>query len=229
MTRWSTFSCGWKHCRCLGGVGCYCQELDSKQGFNGRNPVPLNPPVFAEPEIGATLKLTELYSLLNLLWTLHVKFGNISDCQRFLIRYKKLQSNTAAQIWQPREGFLINFKRSAWILGMAGCIKHSPPSLEWEKQLELLQLHFTNVFRKREFLVLKFKFTNDLILKQNKVLPKSRATVSMEPICCPFRVQYTESFVLNRRYLPCIDDTCKRRSSWERLWMMTLELSDLKT
>lgn len=88
----------------------------------------------AEPETGVTLKLTELYSLLNLLWTLHLKFGNIPDCQRFLIWYKRLQRNRCCPIWQPMEGFLINFKRSVWVLHKAGCIKHPHPSLEWSER-----------------------------------------------------------------------------------------------
>lgn len=82
---------------------------DSMEGVQS----PSLSPALAEPETGVTLKLTERYSLLNLLQTLHWKFGNISDCQRFFIWYKKLQRNIAAQIWQPTEGFLINFKRSA--------------------------------------------------------------------------------------------------------------------
>ena len=98
--------------------GCYWNEQDSEQVFKGRGSVPREPLALAEPEAGVTIKLAELHGLLNSLGTLHLKFGNIPDCQRFLIWYKRLQRNDVAPVWQPMEGFLINFKRSVWALHM---------------------------------------------------------------------------------------------------------------
>lgn len=150
----------WLEALWVSGQGALLEEQDSKQMLKGMSP--------SVPRILLNQTQESLWGWLNCTayWiysTLHLKFGNIPNCQRFLIWYKRLQRNTAAQIWQPMEAFLINFKRSVWVLRMAGYIKHPHPSLEWEKQLEPLQTHFTNIFRKSEFLVLKFKIANDSI------------------------------------------------------------------